>query len=202
MGMAHPLHILNYSWHWPGKQETFMATHGMIDLETLDVKPGATVLTLGAVKFDPKSDTEPHSELYFKIDIDEQDKLGRSASDSTIEWWGKQDPAVMEEAFDPEGRLGVEDALRQLSKWCVGTSVIWGQGYGFDMTILEDLYRSVGTPVPWNFWQIRDSRTLFSACASDPRKALGQDNLHNALADAYFQAKAVQLAYRELGIKR
>lgn len=179
-----------------------MATHGTIDLETLDVKPGATILSIGAVKFDPKSDSEPHSELYFKIDIDEQDQLGRSASDSTIEWWGRQDPAVMEEAFDPVGRLSVEDALRQLSKWCVGTSVLWGQGYGFDYTILEDLYRCVGKPIPWNFWQIRDSRTLFSACKQDPRKTLGQNNLHNALSDAYFQSKSIQIAYKELNIQR
>jgi hypothetical protein len=179
-----------------------MATHGMIDLETLDTKPSATVLSLGAIKFDPYSDAEPHSELYFKIDIDEQDQLGRSTSDSTIAWWGKQDPAVMEEAFDPAGRLSVEEALKQLTKWCVGVDTIWGQGYGFDTTILEDMYRNIGKPIPWNFWQQRDSRTLFGLCKKDPRKIFGQDNLHNALADAYFQAKGVQYAYSELGQKR
>ena len=51
-----------------------MATHGMIDLETLDTLPSCTVLSLGAVKFDPLNDSEPHSELYLKIDIDEQDR--------------------------------------------------------------------------------------------------------------------------------
>ena len=29
-----------------------------------------------------------------------QDPLGRTVSDSTLEWWGKQDPKIMEEAFD------------------------------------------------------------------------------------------------------
>ena len=29
-----------------------------------------------------------------------QDSLGRTVSDSTLEWWGKQDPKIMEEAFD------------------------------------------------------------------------------------------------------
>ena len=85
-----------------------MATHGMIDLETLDTLPSCTVLSLGAVKFDPLNDSEPHSELYLKIDIDEQDRLGRTASDSTIEWWGKQDPKATEEAFDQTGAVSVE----------------------------------------------------------------------------------------------
>jgi hypothetical protein len=37
---------------------------------------------------------------------------------------------------------------------------------------------------------------------TDPRKTIGQADLHNALADAYFQAKSVQLCYKELGLVR
>ena len=178
-----------------------MATHGTIDLETIDTSPSATVLSLGAVKFNPFDDSEPHSELYLKISIDEQDALGRTASDSTIEWWGKQDPKIMEEAFDQTGAVSVDEALRQISKWVVGVDKLWGQGYGFDYTILEDMFRRGGKPIPWNFWIIRDSRTLFGCCEKDPRKSM-QTDLHNALADAYFQSKAIQIAYKELGLKR
>ena len=35
----------------------------------------------------------------------------------------------------------------------------------------------------------------------DPRKAM-QSDLHNALADAYFQAKGVQMVYKELGVTK
>lgn len=178
-----------------------MTTHVMIDLETLDTRPSCTVLTLGAVKFDPLSQEEPYSEFYVKFDIDEQDKLGRTVSDSTVEWWGKQDPAAQEEAFSDEGRLPVETILTELNKYLVGVDVLWGHGYGFDITILEDLYRNVGRPIPWQFWQVKDSRTLFGCLKSDPRKGM-QTNLHNALADAYYQAKSVQIAYEQLGITR
>lgn len=84
-----------------------MAIHATIDLETIDTKPGATVLSLGGVKFDPKTDSEPHSEFYIKISIDDQDRLGRSASDDTIEWWAKQKPEIREEAFDQTDRKSV-----------------------------------------------------------------------------------------------
>ena len=170
----------------------------MIDLETLDVTPTATVLSLGAVKFDPLSDSEPHSELYLKILINDQDQLGRTISDSTIKWWSEQDPAVMEEAFDQTGGVTVEEALRQLNKWCVGVDEIWAQGYGFDITMLEDMYRSVGKPIPWQFWQISDARTITKRMPRDPRKDM-QTNLHNALADAYFQAKSVQIIFKHHG---
>jgi hypothetical protein len=175
----------------------------MIDLETLDTRPQCTVLSLGAVKFNPSSDAEPHSELYFKISIDDQDRLGRTVSDDTIAWWGRQDPKVMEEAFDqsnPNEVMTVEQALDSLTKWIWGADKIWGHGYGFDLTIIEDMYRSAGKPIPYNFWQVMDSRTLFSCCKEDPRKLLGQNDLHNALADAYFQARGVQLAYKLLGL--
>lgn len=178
-----------------------MAIHASIDLETIDTRPQSTVLSLGAVKFNPFDDSEPHSEMYFKVSIDDQDRLGRTASDDTIEWWGKQDPKIMEEAFDQNGAITVEEALKQVSKFCVGVDVLWGQGYGFDYTIIEDMYRSIGKPIPYNFWQVRDSRTLFSVCKEDPRKKI-QNDLHNALADAYYQSKAIQMAYAELGVTR
>ena len=178
-----------------------MATHGTIDLETIDTCPQATILSLGAVKFNPLDDSEPHSELYLKINIDEQDQLGRTASDDTIEWWSKQDPKIMEEAFNQKDAITVDESLRKLSKFSVGVDTFWGQGYGFDYTIMENMFRQGGMPIPWNFWQIRDSRTLFGCCKSDPRKLI-QNDLHNALADAYYQSKAIQIAYKELGVQR
>ena len=177
-----------------------MPTHATIDLETVDVRPTSTVLSLGAVKFNPHLRQEPHSELYFKISIDDQDRYGRTTDNSTIQWWSSQDAEIREEAFDQTGAVTVEQACDQIARFAVGVDMFWGQGYGFDFTILEDMFRNVRRPVPWNFWQIRDSRTLFGLCAQDPRKQMQTDK-HNALADAYYQARAIQLAYRELGVQ-
>ena len=175
-----------------------MAIHAMIDLETLHTTPQATVLTVGGVKFNPFDSSEPHSEFYFKLDIDSQN---REVSDDTIAWWGQQDPKVQEEAFSSENRVSMETFLDSLPKWMVGVDVLWGHGYGFDITIIEDMLRQCNKSIPWQFWQVMDSRTLFNLCKIDPRKAM-QTDLHNALADAYFQAKGVQMAYKELGVQR
>ena len=117
-----------------------MAVHGMIDLETLGVEPDSVIITLGAIKFDPYTDEDPHSGLYLRCDIEEQsEKYHRTIDENTLE-------------------------------------------------------------CPWNFWQIRDSRTLFAMMPSDPRKAI-QEELHNALADCYYQAKCVQSTYKHFGVK-
>ena len=172
--------------------------HAMIDLETLDVTPQATVLTVGGVKFNPLDDSEPHSEFYYKLDLDSQD---RSVNDDTIAWWGTQDQKVQDEAFGTEGRVHIDEFLNSLPKWMVGVDKLWGHGYGFDITIIEDMLRQRGKNIPWQFWQVMDSRTLYAMAKVDPRKAM-QTDLHNALADAYFQAKGVQMVYKELGIAK
>ena len=171
-----------------------MPIHAMIDLETLATDPHATILTIGGVKFNPNTSEEPHSEFYFKLDVDEQSALGRTQDPGTIDWWSKQDPRIMEEAFGEEDRVGLKHFLSHMTKWMVGVDVLWGHGYGFDVTIVEDMYRQLSTPIPWNFWQVKDGRTFLSLLPSDPRKTMQQD-LHNALADSYYQAKAIQIAY-------
>lgn len=176
-----------------------MTIHATIDLETLDTSPSATILTIGGVKFNPYTVDEPYDKFYFKLSIDDQDRLGRTVSDSTLEWWAKQDPEIMNEAFDQTDAVGVDEFLNALNKWIVGVDIFWGQGYGFDYTMLENIYRSLGRPIPWQFWQIRDSRTLLGLLKEDPRKKM-QKNLHNAYADAFYQSKAIQIAYSDLGL--
>jgi 3' exoribonuclease, RNase T-like len=176
-----------------------MTIHATIDLETLDTSPSATILTIGGVKFNPYTVDEPYDKFYFKLSIDDQDRLGRTVSDSTLEWWTKQDPEIMNEAFDQTDAVGVDEFLNALNKWIVGVDIFWGQGYGFDYTMLENIYRSLGRPIPWQFWQIRDSRTLLGLLKEDPRKKM-QKNLHNAYADAFYQSKAIQIAYSDLGV--
>ena len=95
----------------------------MIDLETLDVLPTATVLTIGAVKFDPFGEDQVQKsaeKFYVKVDVDSCDALGLTTSQSTIEWWGQQSKAAQEEAFSTEGRIPIDEAMNQLYKFCWG----------------------------------------------------------------------------------
>ena len=70
----------------------------------------------------------------------------------------------------------------------------------FDIAILENLYAQLSKPTPWQFWQIRDSRTLFQV-HGDPRDK-ERAGAHNALIDCYYQAEGVQAIYKNLGIKK
>jgi hypothetical protein len=58
----------------------------------------------------------------------------------------------------------------------------------------------MGWPTPWQFWQIRDSRTLFGV-HGDPREK-NKAGLHNALEDCISQAQGVQEIYRSLRLTK
>ena len=172
----------------------------MLDLETLGTRPGCVILTLGAVKFDTYTLRDPGPGLYLRIDADEQIARGRDVQEDTLQWWMNQTEDVREEALGLDGRVSVETMYRELNRFLVGAKNIWGQGPAFDIVILENLYRQYGWPVPWQFWQIRDSRTLFGV-HGDPREK-GKVGLHNALEDCVSQAQAVQQIYKQAGIQK
>lgn len=167
----------------------------MVDLETLDVKSTATVLTLGAVRFDPFSNS-PMKELYLRVDIDSQDKLGCTVDDNTLKWWNQQDVSIMEEAFDPRDRIPIHEVINQFHALAWNCDAFWSHGATFDLMILQNLYDKLGRTYPWQYWQMRDTRTLFDI-GYDPD--MPQGSKHNALEDAKRQAVGVRNVYRKLG---
>ena len=173
--------------------------HGMIDLETLSTNPNATILTVGGVKFDPYTMAEPSQGMYFRVDVDSQTEMGRDVMQETVNWWSKQPKEISDEAFSDDNRASLDYMIKKINKFSVGVDVFWCQGPLFDYAILQDIYKQLGYPVPWQYWQIRDSRTLFSLVPKDPDEE--RTGLHNALEDCYFQAKKVQRVYKQLGIK-
>jgi hypothetical protein len=166
--------------------------HVMLDLETLSTRPDAVILTMGAIKFDPHSE-DLGAGIHHRVDVDEQIALGRHVDDTTVDWWGRQAADVREEALSQGNRISLEKFTVELNRFIVGADCIWAQGPVFDIVILENLYRQLGKPVPWNYWQIRDSRTIFGVFGDFRNK--NKVDAHNALADCAEQARALQHIY-------
>ncbi len=173
-----------------------MAQYVMTDLETLDNTSTSVVLTLGAVRFDPFTDA-PLRELYLRINVEDQETLGCTVSEDTIAWWAKQDPLVMEDAFSDVDRLPLAEAIDLYHRFVWNADEFWGQGCGFDYEILDHIYRKLERTAPWQFWQLRDSRTLFGV-GIDPQLPPTAEK-HNAIADARRQAIGVRNVFKQLG---
>lgn len=172
----------------------------MIDLETLSTKPNAVILSMGAVKFNPYSSfIDVDNGLDIKVDVDSQIKLGRDVQEDTLTWWTKQPAEVQDAAFSLSDRTSLTLFVKMLNKIMVGIDQVWCQGPVFDIVILENLYKQLEIPVPWNYWQIRDSRTLFGVFG-DPRDK-NRKNAHNALMDCVYQCIGVQDIYQQQNVR-
>ena len=176
-----------------------MATHAMIDIETLGTKPDAVILSVGAIKFDPFSSNEPFDGKHWRLDVDAQTEKGREVNDDTLAWWAKQDPEIQEDAFGESGRTDCFQFMKELNAWLTGCEAVWCQGPQFDMVILENFFDNFGHHKNWFYWQISDCRTLFKLMPRDPRKGI-QEDLHNALEDSRWQAVCVQKFYKDFSV--
>ena len=170
--------------------------HLMVDLETLATTPNAAVLTIGACTVDPMSN-EICKQFYEKIDIESQEPLESHIDNNTLEWWGKQDKQIQEDAFSEDGRIHLHDAMKKLYSFGLGTTNVWSHGSIFDIVIIENICSKLQQAVTWKFWEIRDTRTLFDLAKVE----LNIQGKHNALTDAVAQAKGVQEAYKKLSVK-
>jgi hypothetical protein len=166
----------------------------MIDIETLGVAPAATILTIAAQSFDPFGQGHFDRHFYSRITLESQEN--RTIDDGTITWWTTQ-PEAQAEAFAEEDRMPLDQALDLLGKLIWQSSFLWSQGPTFDMTILEHAYKSYGKPIPWQYYKVRDSRTLFSLWPGLPKPPTS----HHALEDCRRQIDLLQATLAHLNIK-
>ncbi len=170
----------------------------MIDLETLSTSTNAAILTIGAVKFDPfgnELDMPSCEKFYVKVDLDSCDELNLEVSDDTLAWWSQQSKEAQEEAFSAGNRIHIRDAFNQLYKFCWGAKRVWSHGAAFDTVICENVFRKLSKAVPWNFWEVRDTRTLFDLGLDPQRPPVLK---HHALEDAWNQVVGVQNVFQRL----
>ena len=165
----------------------------MIDIETLSVKKNGAILSIGAVYFD-RNTGETGESFYARISKESALKYG-VYDDDTLKWWEKQSEEARYEAFG--GNLDSYDVAESFSSFIKPDTKVWGNGSVFDITILENWFDSVGVKYPWDFWNIRDVRTIVDWFDIDVKSFTREGVHHNALDDCLYQIK-----YLCEGVKR
>ena len=132
----------------------------MIDIEGLATTHDTTILTIAAQEFNPLERGSLGREFYARVTLESQED--RYIDEATLQWWATQPAIVRDEAFAEDDRVPLEEALRGLYKLAWQAKRVWAQGPTYDMNILEHAFKSRGMALPWKFFNVRDSRTLFS----------------------------------------
>ena len=184
-----------------------MFTHLMVDLETMGKKPGAPIVSVGAVFFDPASG-KTGAEYYQVINLESSMSFGARPDASTILWWLKQSPEARS-AIVVDDTVGLVEALEQFLDFVAENAAngsknvqLWGNGISFDCSLLEAAFELADTPFPVPYWNYRDVRTvveLGKAVGLNSRYEIPfEGDQHNALADARHQVKYVSAIWQRL----
>jgi hypothetical protein len=166
----------------------------MVDIEGLGTGPDATILTIAAQSFDPFGRGYYDRCYYARITLESQEN--RTIQQDTIDWWATQSEAQAE-AFMEEGRVDLDQALDSLYKLAWQHKFIWANGICYDMNILEHAYKSYGKSLPWQFYNVRDARTIYSLWPELPKPPTS----HHALEDCRRQIDMLQATLRHLNVK-
>lgn len=168
--------------------------HIMIDLETFGQTPGCSIMSIGAVMFDPLT-SKLGPTLYEVVRRSSCKKAGLVEDPATLVWWEKQSDAAkaaLTASSKRSGNVLLEEALTRLSAFVKSANAnvqVWGNGSDFDNAILACAYKAVGQKLPWNFWNNRCFRTLKNLSPAEATSTgTPRGVYHNALDDAIYQA--------------
>jgi hypothetical protein len=168
--------------------------HVMCDLETLGVRAGCKILSIGAVVFSPEG---LGAEFYTEVQRKVQGSLLEDAR--TLGWWALQSAEARERLFDnQDAKPSLSRSLEQFNTWLREVApvddkghldvCVWGNGAAFDNAVLHAAYEAVAIEPPaWEFWNDRCYRTLKSLAPQIKLVRVGVH--HNALDDAKSQAE-------------
>jgi len=155
----------------------------VFDLETLDVTPTSTILSIGACYFDYTDPPNVEQFLsmkengyYVKLDVASQRGLGRTVSKDTVDWWRKQNKEAQALVIpNPELDITLKNALDGFNEWAIdvakfdnNSDLVWNRGM-FDAPIIEDAYRNVGVKPVFSSFRYRCARTYCMALTGDEK---------------------------------
>jgi len=189
----------------------------MVDLETVGLEYNSAIAQIGATLF--KDDFKIIDQYLVNVDIDQQFELGSNFNDDTIVWWLGQkenNPDLYHSVFD--NPKDCKDSYDDFKNWLernkprnnVGFR-LWTNHLLFDVPISNNFLGYYGDNwknyVKYNkfedFATVRNTVKRFEDSFSQIEGNIQMDagNAHNALYDAIWQTKSLEVCYDLLDIK-
>lgn len=176
--------------------------HLMIDIETLGNKPGAVILSIGAVEFDLKTG-KIGAIFHQNIDIDSCIELGLKMDKSTVLWWLNQSKEAQETITQHTGNA-VRNVLRSFIHFCNDYNFqnlkVWGNSARFDLGILQGAFDACNLPMPWQYYNECDVRTLVMFAPEIKEAMIFEGIKHYPIDDCKHQIKYCSEIYDKLNL--
>lgn len=194
-----------------------MATHFIIDIETMGAKSAASAITSIAcvpIDFDNLQDFDYYMKNGFLAKINWVDQIKNKThvtESGTVDWWKRQPLDAQNKSIVPHSTdLLLHDALERLNKYVRSfvdydfkSSWFWSRGIAFDFPKLEYSFGICKVSSPINTFMLRDIRTMVDCFtgSTNGRYLLQTPPAnfvkHCALSDAAYDAAAMVEIYKE-----
>lgn len=176
----------------------------VFDMETTGTDPDTGVLTIGMVAFDSDTEELDFKELVdngieLKLDIREQLKRGRTATENTMKWWEDQGEEARRVLIPSSDDLSLEQAYDQIQDFFDKNGVnnkklrspvtFYCRAPHFDYSILQNICTQLDRPQIIPHLSVRDVRTVIDVLTGSndgyvSRKQREGFIKHNALHDS------------------
>lgn len=184
----------------------------MLDIETLGVKSGDSIMSIGASVFnstnDPKIIGNESNHFYRVLSMFDLNNHGFLTDDVTLKWW--KDQAIWKTllAQTRDSNVGVRKACEDFAHFITHEAKpdkIWANSPSFDIEMVRYMFRKMEIPFPVHYQQEMDFRTLmeltYPARENRPSRIFsGHDVKHHALGDAIEQSFQATRALNALGL--
>lgn len=181
----------------------------MVDLESLSMETGGTLLQICAKKFNVFTGEE-YSTFNMYVDISQEEVVSKG---DTIKWWleDKDRCNVFKEILR-KGKHSEEHVIKEFHNWVSldkGEVYLWGNGILDDNRVLSEKFNKYNLSSPVDFNKHRDVRTVVElACIKENISMydfIGKNmiksskiKIHNALNDVNFQIKLLVSAVKSV----
>jgi hypothetical protein len=166
----------------------------MIDIETLGTNIRSPILSIGACEF--TFDGSIEQTFHTKIDVSCYDNIKQSfeIDYATLKWWSKQ--SNFSNVLN--GDITLHEALMSLKEWMsqFDKPKVWCQGMDFDFPILKHAHRVFKLPLPWEYYNQRDTRTVYEVAPGFKKTYQRSGVYHDALEDCKHQVGELSKAYK------
>ena len=178
----------------------------MVDLETMGNGASAPIVAIGAVVFNPYTG-ELGDNFQTVVALNSSAWYGKMDA-STVNWWLQQSEEARNIFLPDTPKVSLKDALIQFNQWLSSLGRqndlhVWGNGVGFDNTILNHAYSAARVKPGFFWWNDTDVRTVVKigkeVLGIEPKRTIRREGVyHNALDDAKFQAEYVSEIWMKL----
>lgn len=184
----------------------------MHDIESLSLSGNAVITQLAYTAADSLAPTEFLEGFVRNLPAQPQLDMGRDIQYSTLRFWLQQPEETRKHLLELEGDLeelraimkrylrGIEDLSAPYIKASKPIEH-WARGPQFDLSNVARLLAQLELPIPWDYSQVRDLRTLMNEAGvkSESVERSPEWLMHDAGGDSKFQLGGYAAAQAALG---